>query len=230
MNIPNQITLARLGLALVFFGLLSAYRADAPADTRWILTLSFWLFLVAALGDIIDGWLARSWGQVTPFGRVVDPVVDKIMICGAFIFFSSSLFSPPAGGNVTGVAPWMVVLILFRELAVSAIRSFMESGGESFGANWAGKLKMFCQCTTVCVIIGVVAWHEGSAFWATVRVTCVWVTVVVTALSLIEYLRRVQKSLLSAKALGSESPAPTVSPRVDAAPAAPRRAPEGAPS
>lgn len=202
MNIPNQITLARLVLAFVFFGLLSAYRIDAPAESRWILTVSFWLFLVAAVGDVVDGYLARSWGQVTPFGRVVDPVVDKIMVCGAFIFFSSSLFATPGKGNVTGVAPWMVILILFRELAVSAIRSFMESGGESFGANWAGKVKMFFQSATVCVVLGVVAWHEGSRFWEIVRITCVWTTVIVTALSLIEYLRRVQKSLLSDAAMG----------------------------
>lgn len=208
MNIPNQITLARLVLAFIFFGLLSAYRIDSPAESRWILTVSFWIFLVAAIGDVVDGYLARSWGQVTPFGRVVDPVVDKIMVCGAFIFFCSSLFAAPGKGNVTGVAPWMVILILFRELAVSAIRSFMESGGESFGANWAGKVKMFFQSATVCVVLGVVAWHEGSAFWEVVRIICVWATVIVTALSLVEYLRRVQKSLLSDSAMGRTSVKP----------------------
>lgn len=200
MNIPNQITLGRLVLAIVFFVLLSLYRPDHPAADRWILAAGFWLFLAAAIGDVVDGWLARAWQQVTPFGRVVDPVVDKIMVCGAFIFFCSTLFVTPGGGNRTGVAPWMVVLVLFRELFVSAIRSFVEVGGGTFAANWAGKIKMFVQSATVCVILGVLAWYETSLAW--LRIACLWATVIVTTLSLVEYLRRVRSALLSSRALG----------------------------
>ncbi|RMF81884.1 MAG: hypothetical protein D6744_06650, partial [Planctomycetota bacterium] len=108
MSIPNQITLGRLVLAIGFFVLLSFFSAGRIAETHWVLSAAFWVFLVAALGDVLDGWLARRLNQVTTFGRVVDPVVDKVMICGAFIFFCSSNFVDPATQrNISGVAPWM---------------------------------------------------------------------------------------------------------------------------
>jgi len=206
INIPNQITLGRLVLAIVFFALLSFY---SPADDgrRWILSACFWVFLIAALSDIVDGWLARTWKQVTSFGRICDPVVDKVMVCGAFVFFGSDLFYGPDPQNsqkltnITGVQPWMVVVILLRELLVSAIRSFSEAHGTSFAATWVGKLKMFVQSAAVCVVLGVLAWYPDSLAW--LRVACVWLTVVVTGLSIIAYLNRARLFVLSAEALGS---------------------------
>jgi CDP-diacylglycerol--glycerol-3-phosphate 3-phosphatidyltransferase len=202
INIPNQITLGRLVLTIVFFGLLSFY---SPADTerQWILTACFWLFLVAALGDVLDGWVARTWKQVTSFGRISDPVVDKVMICGAFAFFASSVFyDPQTQANISFVQPWMVVVILLRELLVSAIRSFSEAQGASFAATWVGKLKMFVQSTTVCVVLGVQAWYPETLAWLRIQETCVWLTVIVTALSIIAYVRRARAFVLSASALG----------------------------
>ena len=200
INIPNQITLGRLVLAIVFFGLLSYYHPDNPARA-WILPTSFWIVLVAVLSDILDGYLARTWQQVTSFGRICDPVVDKVVVCGAFVFFASKIFLDPATGkNLTGVEPWMVVLILVRELLVSAIRSYAEAQGEDFAANWVGKAKMFVQSTSVCVILGVLAWYQESLNW--LRELAVWATVVVTALSIFGYIKRARSFILSAAALG----------------------------
>jgi len=201
INIPNQITLSRLVLALVFFALLSFYSTEGDGR-RGLLAVCFWIFLFAVLTDMIDGYLARTWEQVTSFGRIVDPVVDKVIVCGAFVFFASGLFyDAQTGRNVTGVQPWMAVLILVRELLVSAIRSFSEASGKSFAANWVGKAKMFIQSTAVCVILGVLAWYEDTLAW--LRVLSVWVTVVVTALSIIAYVNRARAFVLSAEAMGS---------------------------
>ncbi len=206
INIPNQITLARLVLALVFFALLSFYSTEGDGR-QGLLAVCFWIFLVAVVTDMIDGYLARTWEQVTSFGRIVDPVVDKVIVCGAFVFFASGLFyDARTGRNITGVQPWMAVLILVRELLVSAIRSFSEAGGKSFAANWVGKAKMFVQSTAVCVILGVLAWYEDTLAW--LRVLSVWVTVVVTALSIIAYVNRARAFVLSAAAMGGTSAAP----------------------
>ena len=213
MSIPNQITLGRLVLAIIFFGLLSFYSAARPA-TNWILSVAFWIFLIAALGDFLDGWLARRLNQVTSFGRVVDPVVDKVMVCGAFIFFCSGNFvDPTTQRNITGVAPWMATVVLLRELFVSAMRAFVESSGSSFAANWVGKLKMFVQAATVCVVLGVLAWYEETMSW--LRVTAVWATVIVTAASIYSYVRRARDVLFSPEAMGTPTwrrtpPAPPV--------------------
>lgn len=210
ITLPNQITLGRLALAIIFFVILAFFDASRLDATRWVLNLSFWLFLAAALADVLDGLLARMMNQVTSFGRVVDPVVDKVMVCGAFVYFASHHFH--AGGrNLTDVAPWMVLVILLRELLVSALRSHSESTGQDFGANWAGKFKMFVQSATVCVILGQLAWHEPALSW--LRTGFVWLTVIVTALSTLPYVRRAHAFLLSGEALGGAvKPAPSEAP------------------
>ena len=224
INVPNQITLGRLAASIVFFVLLSLYHAPhdwaAEPAARSLLAASFWLYLVAALSDFVDGYLARMWRQETSFGRVVDPVADKVMVCGAFVFFASSHFADPVTHkNVTGVEAWMVVLILLRELLVSAIRSFSESQGRDFAANWVGKIKSFVQFTTVCVILGVHAWFEDTLGW--LRIGCIWATVIVTALSIVAYLQRARSFVLSESALGGRPtpPASKPSPRTVVAPA-----------
>ena len=201
INIPNQITLARLGLAVVFFALLSCFDAARIDNLRWLLHVSFWIFLVAALTDIVDGLLARMLKSVTSFGRILDPVVDKVMVCGAFVLFASRHFwDSRANVNITDVQPWMVVVILTRELLVSAVRSHAESTGQEFGASWFGKVKMFIQSATVCFILGQLAWQLDAL--QPVRTACGWLTVAVTALSAISYVHRARSFLLTSAALG----------------------------
>lgn len=192
IGLPNQITLARLVIAIVFFGLLSTLDAHEFSTHQGLIAVCFWLFLTGALSDVLDGYLARAWGQVTTFGRIVDPVVDKVLICGAFIFFCSRHFSDPARGSLTGVEPWMAIVILLRELVVSAVRSVAEAQGQKFPANWAGKFKMFLQSTTICFILGELAWYPGLA---TTRLALVWATVIVTALSAWPYLVQARRCL-----------------------------------
>lgn len=202
ITIPNQITIGRLVLAIVFFALLTQYTVRREPAGHWLLATCFWIFLAAAISDVVDGWLARSWGQVTPFGRIVDPVVDKVLVCGAFIFFAgASFFDPVQQVNVTGVAPWMAVLILLRELLVSAVRSFLEAQGSEFAANWVGKVKMFVQSATACVVLGVLAWYPVTLAW--LREACVWATVVVTAISILAYAHRARAVLLSERAMAA---------------------------
>lgn len=202
INLPNQVTLGRLALALLFFGLLALFEAREGA--RWLLMVCFWVFLAAALGDILDGLLARWLKQVTPFGRVVDPVVDKVLVCGAFAMFASGQFVDSDGVNITGVQAWMVIVIVIRELLVSAIRAHAEAGGSDFGANWAGKLKMFVQSATVCVILAQLGWK--LEWLAPLRVACIWLTVLVTALSIVTYVRRAHAFLVASAAPAADAP------------------------
>ena len=223
INLPNQITLTRLGLAVVFFALLSNFHAEQIDTLRWLLHLSFWVFLVAAITDIIDGLVARMMGSVTSFGRILDPVVDKVMVCGAFVLFASPHFWDSSRNvNLTDVYPWMVVVILTRELLVSAVRSHAEGAGQEFGANWMGKLKMFIQSATVCLILGQLAWKLDNL--QPVRTAAVWLTVVVTALSAITYVHRARAFLLTSAALGGTAAptAPPVSPAESPADLPPR--------
>ncbi|MFZ9880379.1 MAG: CDP-diacylglycerol--glycerol-3-phosphate 3-phosphatidyltransferase [Phycisphaerales bacterium] len=192
-TLPNTITLLRLGLAVVFFALLERIDRGAPAED--IERLGAWamaLFATAALSDILDGYLARRWNVVSAFGRVMDPLVDKTLVLGGFIYLASPLFSPiPANAMIgSGIAPWMVVTILLRELLVSGLRSYIESRGVPFPADWSGKLKMFVQafCVGCCVFVATrvepPSWQVFLRDWST------WTTVVLTVLSAITYIHR----------------------------------------
>ncbi len=187
-------------VAIVFFALLSWFDAAELDKQRWLLQVCFVLFLIAALGDILDGLLARMLHAVTSFGRIVDPVVDKVLICGAFLLFAAHPFWD-GERNITGVAPWMVLVILGRELLVSAVRSHVESEGQEFGASWVGKAKMFVQSVTIGVVLGQLAWDLDAL--APVRIASVWITVIVTVLSAISYVHRARAFLLTNAALGA---------------------------
>lgn len=191
LNLPNKITLARLGLAIIFFILLSQYSQVTPQAL--MLDVAAGIFIVAAVTDILDGYLARKRNQVTALGRVLDPLVDKVLVCGAFILFAGRPFVDATGHNVTEVHAWMVVVIVGRELLVTGLRGFNESIGKSFGASVYGKVKMWMQSIAAPAILLVVAheeaWGLGGAA-DSIKKTLVWLTVIITALSTIVYLIR----------------------------------------
>lgn len=142
-NVPNQLTLARLVLSVLVFVLIAL---------RWYIPATF-TFAIAASTDWIDGYYARKYGQVTKLGRIFDPFVDKIIICGSFIFLAAEPGS--------GVVSWMAVLVVAREILVTAIRSFMEQSGSDFSANTSGKIKMVLQC--IAVVASLLALSRGEA-------------------------------------------------------------------
>jgi CDP-diacylglycerol--glycerol-3-phosphate 3-phosphatidyltransferase len=196
VNLPNQITLGRLILAVIFFVLLSRYDQRAPSTT--LLDVCFVIFVVAAVTDALDGYLARRQNQVTSLGRILDPLVDKVLLCGAFACFSSDLFVDASGVNVTGVRPWMVVLIFGREFLVTGLRGFSESKGESYAAAVSGKVKMVLQSVTGGVVLAVVAHLLTYEPWVWFMKIMVWLTVVVTTLSMLQYLIRSKAVLAEA--------------------------------
>ena len=206
-NVPNQLTVLRLFLAAGFFLTLNQYRFYSKMP-GWILLLAIGLFIAAALTDLLDGYLARRWDVESTFGRIMDPFCDKVLIIGAFVYLAGPRFVDP--GKVpqdvqqylelnmsTGVYPWMVAVILARELLVTAVRGELEGTGTQFGANIFGKAKMLLQSITVPVVLGVVYWldpidptiAQARSPWLTwPRDLLVYATVLVTVLSGIPYV------------------------------------------
>ena len=179
-NLPNRITLSRLLLAIVFFVLLS----------HRYFNVALGIFFVAVVTDWLDGYLARKWDLSTDLGRIVDPFVDKVIICGAFIIFIH------IAKDV--IAPWMVIVIVAREFFVSSIRGFSESKGVKFASNIWGKTKMFIQSWTICALILYYAYFENIG-WAEYMVgVFMWITIVVTVASGITYVYSAKKTLLAA--------------------------------
>jgi len=169
-SLPNQITISRVALTLVLFGLISQ---------QWYAS-SFVVFIVAASTDWLDGYFARRYGLVTQLGRILDPFADKLIICGTFIFLAAI-----PGSRITA---WMAVIIMGRELLVTALRSFLERQGRDFSADLSGKVKMVLQCTAAGASLFYLAW---SPTWLPLPLdVCAWSAVALTLYSGFGYVRR----------------------------------------
>jgi CDP-diacylglycerol--glycerol-3-phosphate 3-phosphatidyltransferase len=172
LNVPNQITAARLILALVDFVLMVF--GQYP--------IAFVVFLVAASTDWLDGYYARRYGQVTKLGRVCDPFVDKVIVCGLFIFLAVIPES--------GIKAWMAVLVVARELLVTTLRTFIEGSGGDFSAKSSGKWKMVLQCIAIGVSLAVLSCGGLKApLWMQwLLVASVWIAIISTIQSGIAYV------------------------------------------
>jgi CDP-diacylglycerol---glycerol-3-phosphate 3-phosphatidyltransferase len=199
--LPNAITLSRLVLAAVFFAQLALWSAPASWSggagsgvETWRLWLAAACFGVAAGTDALDGYLARRWGAITRFGRIMDPFADKILIVGAFVMLAGPRFTAASATGpfqITGIESWMVVVVLGRELLVTSIRAVLEAEGKDFSASFTGKLKMILQSIVVPLVLIVPAMTDVSGGWGSaVVIGAAWATVLVTVLSGVPYVLR----------------------------------------
>jgi CDP-diacylglycerol--glycerol-3-phosphate 3-phosphatidyltransferase len=166
MNLPNLLTLSRIFLVPL---LVAALLAD-PAGDGWqkLIPVSrelfaLVIFLAAAATDLLDGYLARRWGQITTVGTLLDPIADKMLISAALV----SLV------DIHRVSAWMVILIIGREFAVAGLRSIAAASGYTIQASELGKTKMSAQVVAIALVIGGVRWPQldklaGIAMWAVV--------------------------------------------------------------
>ncbi|MHC4222100.1 MAG: CDP-alcohol phosphatidyltransferase family protein [Planctomycetota bacterium] len=164
-QIPNILTLGRVVLAVLLLVML-LYSPQAENHTRF-LDIAFVLFLVTALTDIFDGKVARALNVTSKFGRMMDPLADKTLVCGSFICFAllgePKLFSLP--DNQLAIIHWFVAGVLIaREVYVTTLRHIAESRGINFAATSSGKLKMFLQSFAIGTVIVKMA-HVQTATW-----------------------------------------------------------------
>ena len=176
-NVPNVITMVRLVLAIAVFVLIPLHQYTAALIT----------FVVAASTDWMDGYWARKYGQVTKLGRVLDPFVDKIIICGTFIFLAAE--------EGSRIYAWMATVVMGREMLVTALRSVIEGSGGDFSAKWAGKIKMVVQCIAVVaslLVLRHIDIYKGTPpVEAWLRYTLdisAWGAIVITVYSGLEYV------------------------------------------
>ena len=177
MTVPNQLTAARLVLSVVLFVLMSL-----PEP---LLLASLVVFVIAAGTDWMDGYYARKYGQVSILGRIFDPFADKIIICGVFICLV------PFEDQGSGVAAWMAVVVVGRELLVTALRGHFEQQGIDFSASAAGKWKMVFQCAAAGMSLFYLHFQATAWMptWAAASVVgAVWAAIVMTVYSGLGYV------------------------------------------
>ena len=174
-NVPNQLTAVPSG------AVDRAVRAGAAANTTW---RPWCVFILAASTDWVDGYYARKLRPGDHLGRILDPFVDKVIICGSFIYLGGRR----AG---SGIVSWMAVVVVARELLVTALRNFLEGEGADFSAVMSGKLKMVLQCVAVGVSLFALTLQPRPPVWLDWLLwISVWSAVALTIYSGLEYIRR----------------------------------------
>jgi CDP-diacylglycerol--glycerol-3-phosphate 3-phosphatidyltransferase len=144
MNLPNLLTISRVPLMFIVVGLMYA-------EFDYAATAAFWLYIAAALTDWLDGKLARERGEVSPFGRFMDSVIDKVMVIGLMIALVND--KPNFMGHDI-IAMVLLLCILCREFAVSGLRMAVAVKGAVVEADTGGKVKTFVQLNAIGWLIG----------------------------------------------------------------------------
>ncbi|HBG26150.1 MAG: hypothetical protein A2Y10_08255 [Planctomycetes bacterium GWF2_41_51] len=185
-QIPNILTGGRLVLAVIFLLMILFVPQGRDMSFFGYLDLAFVIFVVAGLTDMFDGYAARKLNVASKFGRIVDPLADKILICGAFVVFA--IIGQPKLFNLTpvqnSIIQWgFAAIIILREATVTILRQWAESKGIKFPATLSGKLKMFVQAFAVGTVVVKMA-HVQTAAWGNwfTAITYI-VTVIITVVS-----------------------------------------------
>ena len=178
-NVPNLLTTARLALAIAVIVLI---------DIRWY-AAAMAVFILAASTDWMDGYWARKYGQVTKLGRIFDPFVDKIIICGSFIALVAVAGS--------GIAAWVAIVVVARELLVTSLRGIIEGAGGDFSASMLGKWKMVFQCVAVVAALLCVISDPPPPWLNATRWVSIWLAVGLTVYSGFDYVMAAARILRS---------------------------------
>jgi CDP-diacylglycerol---glycerol-3-phosphate 3-phosphatidyltransferase len=163
--LPNILTLMRLALSIVFLVMI-LYAPHVEKQTLF-LDIAFVVFVIAGVTDVVDGHVARRFNATSKFGRMIDPLVDKVLVCGAFVCFAiigqPKLFGLSAGP--LAVVHWAVAaILLFREIYVTVLRHRAEAHGINFQATASGKFKMLLQSFAIGTVLIKMA-HVPNAAW-----------------------------------------------------------------
>ncbi|HJC64193.1 MAG TPA: CDP-diacylglycerol--glycerol-3-phosphate 3-phosphatidyltransferase [Candidatus Blautia merdavium] len=177
MNTPNKLTIARV-IMIPFFVAFLMYDIVGSAG-KWV---ALAIFIIASLTDTLDGYLARKYHLVTNFGKFMDPLADKLLVCSALICFTA-----------TGqLAAWITIIIIAREFIISGFRLIAADNGIVIAASYWGKFKTVSQMILIILMIMDLPYR---AFQMLIQIFVV-IAVVLTVVSLVDYIRK-NKSVLS---------------------------------
>ncbi len=166
MNLPNKLTIFRV-ILIPFFVVLLLF--DITAYDKWI---ALAIFIVASLTDFLDGHIARKYNLVTNFGKFMDPLADKLLVCSAMICLV----------ELSRIPAWVVIVIIAREFIISGFRLVASDNGVVIAASYWGKFKTTFQILMICLMIA------DLPSLTLVTQIVMWVAVALTVVSLVDYL------------------------------------------
>ena len=175
MNLPNKLTTLRV-IMIPFFVFFLLWQ---NGENRTFRMIALALFIIASLTDLLDGKIARKYNLVTNFGKFMDPLADKLLVCSALICLI----------ELNALPAWMVIIIISREFIISGFRLIASDNGVVIAASYWGKFKPTFQMVSVVLLILDI---PALAFVTTI---CVWIALLLTIVSLVDYIYKNHKIL-----------------------------------
>ncbi len=169
MNLPNKLTMLRV-ILIPFFVVFMLVQICGDAD-KWI---ALGIFVAASLTDLLDGKIARKYNLVTNFGKLMDPLADKLLVSAALICLSA----------MDRLAAWIVIVIISREFIISGLRQIAADNGIVIAASYWGKYKTTFQMVMICLLI------VNISALQIVTAVVTWIAVILTIVSLVDYMAK----------------------------------------
>lgn len=171
MNLPNKLTVSRV-ILIPFFVFSLLYQGGENQNLRYVAAA---IFVIASLTDLLDGKIARKYNLVTNFGKFMDPLADKLLVCSALICLIE-LGQLPA---------WMVIIIISREFIISGFRLVASDNGIVIAASYWGKFKTVSQMAMIIILIA-----DFGGIFDMIGNILIWVSLILTVVSLIDYVSK----------------------------------------
>jgi len=169
MNLPNKLTILRIVLVPVLVAVLLS--GCFGENSKWV---ALAIFIVASLTDLLDGKIARKYNLVTNFGKFMDPLADKMLVCSALICLV----------ELDRIYSWMVIIIVVRDFVISGFRLVAAESGRVIAANYWGKFKTASQMVMICLLIA----DLDFGFFPVITEAFKWIALALTLISLIVYI------------------------------------------
>lgn len=173
MNLPNKLTILR-AIMIPFFLVFLYMSVMEGHDFGWFKWVALGVFIAASLTDMLDGKIARKYNLVTNFGKFMDPLADKLLVCSALIALS----------DIGRMPAWIVIVIIARDFIISGFRLVAAEKGVVIAAGWSGKIKTTVQMIMVCFLVADLG---GKVFYVIDQVF-IYLALVLTIVSLLDYL------------------------------------------
>ena len=173
MNLPNKLTILR-AIMIPFFLVFLYMSVMEGHDFGWFKWVALGVFIAASLTDMLVGKIARKYNLVTNFGKFMDPLADKLLVCSALIALS----------DIGRMPAWIVIVIIARDFIISGFRLVAAEKGVVIAAGWSGKIKTTVQMIMVCFLVADLG---GKVFYVIDQVL-IYLALVLTIVSLLDYL------------------------------------------
>ena len=172
MNLPNKLTIFRVILIVPFIILLLGGQAGWFGENTFVTDIALAIFIIASLTDLIDGKIARKYNLITDFGKFMDPLADKLLVCSAMIALI----------EMNRIPSWVVIIIIAREFIISGFRLIASDNGVVIAASYWGKFKTTFQMVMICLMIA------NFPQLQILTNIIMWIALILTVVSLIDYL------------------------------------------